>query len=237
MHELLDWDSSFFGVNVARLVNFSSPADVRSSEFCAAREQGIKLLYVSAVEPLSSDFTQLYGGELVDIKTTYQINFAKLDLHAASLGLAEPCSDLNTLPLSELEDLAVQSGEYSRFAIDHRIPRERFEALYKIWIRRSLNKEIAFEVLTISDADRVAGLITLGEKNGKADIGLLAVGASFRGKGYGQSLIHEAHKRFVIKGYKYGQVVTQGNNLAACNLYKKCGYEVGAREYFYHFWL
>ena len=39
--------------------------------------------------------------------------------------------------------LAIAAGEYSRFAVDRRFPREKSESLYRIWIQRSVSGEIA----------------------------------------------------------------------------------------------
>ena len=80
-------------------------------------------------------------------------------------------------------------------------------------------------------------MVTLGNKNGKGDIGLLAVGADYRGRNYGRILVQAAQKWFLTNGYQEGQVITQGDNYPAYHLYEKCGYSVEKVEYFYHFWL
>ena len=140
-------------------------------------------------------------------------------------------------PTAEIEKLSIQSGEYSRFSTDPNIPRDKFEALYKEWIHKSLNKEIADEVLVILDNTNVAGMITLGNKNDNGDIGLLSVDTRYRGKKYGEMLVRSAQTWFIRNGYKFGHVVTQADNTAACRLYTKCGYSVSKVEYFYHFWM
>jgi len=89
---------------------------------------------------------------------------------------------------NELEKLSIQSGKYSRYSVDKNIKRDKFEKLYTIWIKRSIGKEIADEVLVILDNGNIAGMITLGNKNGKGDIGLLAVESRFRGKNMVNSL-------------------------------------------------
>jgi dTDP-4-amino-4,6-dideoxy-D-galactose acyltransferase len=85
--------------------------------------------------------------------------------------------------------------------------------------------------------DRATGMITCGNKKGRGDIGLLAVDASQRGQGLGAKLVRGAQRWFVQNGFGVGQVVTQGSNRAACELYARCGYRVESVEYFYHIWL
>lgn len=141
------------------------------------------------------------------------------------------------MPIADLEALAIQSGPYSRFSVDPKLPEEKFIELYKIWINRSLKKEIADEVLVIREGENVVGMVTLGEKDGKGDIGLIAVERDRRGRKYGEALVRAAQCWFIRRGYEFGQAVTQGGNIPACSLYKKCGYSVEKVEYFYHFWL
>ena len=82
-----------------------------------------------------------------------------------------------------------------------------------------------------------AGLLTLGEKNGRADIGLLAVDAAVRGQRIGQQLVAAAHVQALAWGYTTLQVVTQGDNFPACRFYEKCGFTPESVEHIYHLWL
>ena len=95
---------------------------------------------------------------------------------------------------------------------------------------------MADAVLVIRESERIVGMISLGNKNGQGQIGLFAVDKGKRDKNYGQALVRTAHNWFIAKGYRIGQVVTQGDNIAACRLYEKCGYRVEKIENFYHFW-
>jgi dTDP-4-amino-4,6-dideoxy-D-galactose acyltransferase len=80
-------------------------------------------------------------------------------------------------------------------------------------------------------------MVTLDEENGRGNIGLIAVGRNYRGKEYGQKLVRASQRWFISHEYNHGQVVTQRQNLPACNLFSKCGYSIEKVEYFYHFWL
>jgi dTDP-4-amino-4,6-dideoxy-D-galactose acyltransferase len=80
-------------------------------------------------------------------------------------------------------------------------------------------------------------MATLGDKNERGDIGLLAVAADKRGQGLGIQIVNGALQEFKAKGYELAQVVTQQDNIPACRLYERCGFTVEKVENFYHFWL
>lgn len=238
-YRTLDWDTQFFGFKVAQITRPSLDPEQLTMILNSLQEAGVRLAYWPSETwvPEGSDrIVEKRGGYLVDEKTTFVV-----DVDNASLAQVVPIAVVQsydpTMATSDMVALAIQSGEYSRFALDPNIPRDKFIELYSIWINRSLNRELVDEVLVICEDMRVAGMITLGNKNGRGDIGLVAVDADFRGRGFGQNLVRAAQKWFFAERYTQVQVVTQGKNASACNLYKKCGFSIEKVEYFYHFWL
>lgn len=179
----------------------------------------------------SGDAVKRFGGNLADKKTPFAVDLRSLSVEGFASGdVVEAYAQAMTI--KDIEDLAIQSGEHSRFAVDPNTPGEKSVALYSTWSRRSIRKEIAEEVLVIRDRGRVVGMITLGDKNGRGDIGLIAVDKNYGGRQYGEKLVRAAQRWFVKNGYEFGQVVTQGVSPPACNLYKKCGYHVKKVGYF-----
>ena len=79
--------------------------------------------------------------------------------------------------------------------------------------------------------------MTLHEEGGTASIGLLAVGATMRGRGVGQQLVGAARQQAAAWGCARLQVVTQRANAPACGLYAKCGFEAVREQHVYHLWL
>jgi len=226
--ETLPWDSSFFKFPVARIVN---EINIFSFEIILQNlfENNISLAYYSTTTQLTGIENSLYNIRLVDRKTTFikQINAVPIDGHITFYS--------KTYPEKKLVQLAIESGIYSRFNIDEKIGRQNFEDLYTQWIIKSVSKEIANEVLVYKFADEITGFVTIGEKNNRADIGIIAVDAGFRGKGIGKALMLAA-ENICSKKHIYIQVVTQGDNIAACKLYESCGYTTEKVEYFYHLW-
>jgi dTDP-4-amino-4,6-dideoxy-D-galactose acyltransferase len=234
--EILEWDSEFFGIKAARINTPDLTEPELRTVLARLVAEGVRLVYWPAHNQCDDKAIGRLGGCLVDTKTTFVIDFRALDL-AAFLSTSIVEAYIPSMPAADLERLAIQSGAYSRFAVDPQFPREKFLALYSIWIARSLNREIATEVLVIREGAAVVGMVTLGEKNGRGDIGLIAVDERCRGRKYGETLVRAAQQWFIAQGYALGQVVTQGENRPACALYVKCGYTIDKIEYYYHFWL
>jgi dTDP-4-amino-4,6-dideoxy-D-galactose acyltransferase len=141
------------------------------------------------------------------------------------------------IPNLDLETLAFAAGTYSHFKIDPKFPTHLFYKLYKTWIANSTSGEIANAVLVVRRKEQIVGMITLGKKNGRGDIGLLAVSPDYRGQNIGTHLVQAAQVNFRRAGLQVSQVVTQTANKPACNLYENCGYQIEKIENFYHFWL
>ena len=102
------------------------------------------------------------------------------------------------MPEEDLYQLALQAGEFSRFALDPHFPPGKFQALYtENGCRKSLNKEIAEEILVIQNEGRIAGMVTLGKKGSQGNIGLIAVSSAFRGQQFGEILIRAAQLWYI----------------------------------------
>lgn len=232
--DFLDWDSEFLGIPVVRMSAATvDPRGLREG-IASLRMKGVGLVYLFLDAPLSERDAAQLRAYPVDEKLTYRIPIDG-SCHGEIAPAVTPY--IPEMPLGDLEDLALQSGLWSRFRVDPDFPREKFVELYRLWLRRSITKEIADEVLTISETRRVCALITLSEAGHTGRIGLLAVDAGFRGRGFGTQLVNAAKHWFWSRRLTYGEVVTQKANLAACKLYESCGFRVHRVEYLYHLWL
>lgn len=226
--EILPWDSDFFKFKVARIkehINLDNNKPLLKILF----ENDVNLVYYSSPDKLKIPESSFYTILLVDKKVTYSKEISNQHLN-------NKIESYNKhYPEEKLVTLAISSGIYSRFNTDERIGRQNFEALYSQWIFKSVAKEIAEEVLVYKENNDIQGFVTIGKKGNRADIGIIAVDPSFRGKGIGKALMFEA-ENFYYNKLDMIQVVTQGDNLPACKLYESCGYAVEKAEFFYHLW-
>ncbi|QJB39494.1 GNAT family N-acetyltransferase [Chitinophaga oryzae] len=227
-YERLSWDSDFFGFEVYRIQN--GHADVAQ---CLSDLKGrARLVYLAAAGETEAALLDTYNGRLADIKTTFEKDVE------GPVALSPFISSYTTNPAEEaLIRLGIESGVHSRFRVDDNFEEEKYKELYRLWVMNSVSRKIAKEVLVYRQQEQLSGLITLGEKGGKGDIGLVAVDPASRGKGVGMALMAAAEAWSRRQGYRQLQVVTQGANTPACNLYQKCGFHIARIEYFYHFWL
>lgn len=235
-YQWLDWDSRILGYPVARLTVPQLSAIELDKLLISLQQQGVKLVYWAADSNsmISQQAAQKLNGFLADHKVTYLCNLAELKERQLSAFQIEEYSA--ALPDAELIELAYLSGLYSRFRTDPNISDGQFKEIYSEWITNSVNKQIANKVLIIKNKDKLAGMITLGEKQQRGDIGLLAVDKQHQSMGIGAALVQAAQQDFALR-YQWSQVVTQAANKPACRLYERCGYQIEKIENFYHFWL
>ena len=98
-----------------------------------------------------------------------------------------PCNSSKTL-----RELAIASGEWSRFKVDSNIPEKVFHGIFGAWLDNSVNRSIADEVFvaTLSATCQDVGFITVKRQGDTVTIGLLAVDSSFR---FVNLMIHWVH--------------------------------------------
>lgn len=168
------------------------------------------------------------------------------DAAAAEQGPSAPASAISPV----LRELALASGEWSRFRIDTGIPRQVFEKMFEAWLRNSLNRSIADEVFLAveneSGQDDVVGFITvkLRSPGNEVNIGLLSVSNSHRRMGIASMLLSRAALWAIEKvgsnaatEVPFLSVVTQGANNAACCTYESFGFQLATMQDMYHAWL
>ncbi len=233
--QILEWDSNFFGFGTARVLPAYLEKETLEKILKKLQTRGIRLAYWSVESAASFEVNHL-GGRLVDRKVTYQRDL-RSSLPQPARMHAKVEEFRKGMPEDQLLALAVQAGEFSRFNRDPQFPHEKFMALYHEWMRKSLVGEMAEKVLIIQESNQIAGMVTLSSEDKHGEIGLIAIDEAFRGKGYGEALVHAAQDWSRQRGFAEAQVVTQRDNQPACRLYEKCGYTLKKLEYFYHFWL
>ncbi|HKR05935.1 MAG TPA: GNAT family N-acetyltransferase [Bacteroidia bacterium] len=239
-YKILDWDSAFFGYKVALLLQPAFDFNKVSNALQQLKKENAKLVYWSPANRIHENGDEQkiasLGGRLVDIKTIYEISLEGKS--ADEFKRDERVKEYtDTVTHPDLVSLAFESGIWSRFKVDERIGKQKFEELYTIWMEQSVTKKIAKTILVTVDGKRLTGMITLGEKNGAGNIGLVAVDANQRSKGLGYALFQEMFRWFIVHGYKKISVVTQEANESACRFYEKAGFKKVSAQEFYHFWL
>lgn len=236
--DMLAWDSNAFGFGVARIRDTVRSAESLSAVVRNLRERDVRLAYFACPweDAATRAIVAEHGGRLVDRKVTYAAICADITTGAAAPGVTT-LRYTGTEPDGTLIRLARQSGEYSRFRVDPAVETRVFEHIYDAWIRNSVSGDIADAVYVARLDGTDVGLVTVGERSGRGDIGLLSVDDRARRRGVGRTLIRVARDWTVARGLAAAQVVTQGENAAACALYESCGYHAERIVAVYHCWL
>jgi len=236
----LDWDSSFFGYKIGAseiLPEFSY------SDFLAVVEQaqaaGYKLVYLKSTDTISflnKEKAANYKLILADERLTYIMPIERTAAFAAVAPNVQKYQA--TAPDKQLINLALQSGAYSRFAIDPNFKNQEYKKLYTAWITRILTKEIPEEIWVSTDSDNnLVGFGTVGFDQQEAYMGLMAINENNRQTGIAHSFIQTARIRAAQAACTTLRMVTQKANLPACRLYEKSGFVLSKTEYLYHLWL
>lgn len=223
MLKRLDWDSDFFQLEVFRSVNRDFDEEImKELEFVLPTPS---LTYLFSDKELQLESL----GKAIDIKTTLfktveGSSVDTIDLYNPKMGY-----------YSEILDLAIQSGAYSRFKIDENISEDAFYEMYKQWIDKEISQANT-DIILEMESGEIAGFVSLTKEGELSRIGLVAVNESFRGKGIASKLLKKCDQIAWENGSKKILVTTQFQNIPAFKLYEKCGYEILEKKYIYHYW-
>jgi len=269
----LDLDTKLLGVETAvALSSLTSQGLKEAINECAA--SGVDLLYWTP-EPcrtanrdeqdlLESQpwFTGYAVANAVLFRQAVTMNPRSSSESAGSFSVSSVSPTDN--PEEALIELGLVSGENSRFRRDPALTRAQFEAMYRAWVRNSINRTAADDVLVCrKNGGEIAGMITLkfvNEKNHEingsgsnkenseersgveappptAVIGLLAVSPRFQRQGVGCFLMQAAFQRSEQLGARVIEVSTQEENVGAMHFYRAQGFEQVSRKTNYHIWI
>ncbi len=233
--ELLDWDSDFFGVPVARAnvraLDRDSAAEI--DRWCM--ERGVRCLYLllDADDEDSAAAADADGYRPVDVRLTL-----RHDLDPVPEPDPEaPIREAEPRDLEALTALAARSHRDSRFYHDGGFPRERCDALYSTWIadavrdpdrwvgvREVAAKAVGYEVVRPPDEERIAVME------------ILAVDDSHRREGIGRNLLAAGLRWGRSEGAIAVETATQERNRVSFETHLALGFSCTRREAWHHKW-
>jgi GNAT superfamily N-acetyltransferase len=238
--ERLPWDSSFWGLSIARVCGHSlTPRRAAAIDaWCA--EHGIACLYFLATfdDPLTVRSAEDARFRFVDARVTALITRERF---AAAVPAAPP-GEVAIRPVieSDVPSLCAISGQsyrMTRFHYDDHFPRDRCAQLYEHWIAASC-RGYADSVLVAAIDGAPVGYATchLPAGDAPARIGLIDVAAQVRRRGIGQALIGACLDWFGQHGVDRAIGVTQARNVAIQAFNDRCGFVTQSFQLWYHKW-
>ncbi len=231
----LDWDSNFFSKRIGRID--LTPADSEQDlENEIRSHQEYDLLYIFSDNQLLLPHKD-FRCKLADQKVTFIGNLTSNEpKKPENTNIIITESNHESTP-KELELLAYQSGEFSRFKTDTRFDPNDFYRLYKKWIDNSVSKEIADNIYIAFWKEIIAGFVTVQHTQDYSKIDLIAVDQDFQGHKIGSSLMDHIIYMSWQKGIKKIYVDTQAANIKACGFYLHKGFSKHKIVNIYHYWL
>lgn len=234
----LTWDSDFLGFKVAAVYadKINSDVDIILQNL---NYENYRLVYfISENEVVfSNNASSLYKIKPIDVKLTYKA-FVDDIIESNDCNNLVNVVNYSLMPANnDLIELAFQSGIYSRFKRDNDFAPNCYFSLYRIWLEKSLNRNIADEVFAYTENSKILGFITIVKCKDYGKIGLIAVAQEARGKNIGRKLILSGAKYLSDSKINTFYVATQNENHSACNFYRKIGFNLDKKEYYYHIWM
>ena len=226
---VLDWDSDFFGVPIARI----EPAALAAggvAEWCAERRIRCAYLLVDAGDAASLRLAGENGFRTVDVRVT--LTAARGGKPLKFDGVVRPATDADVPALAAIARAAHRD---SRFYADGQFDSARCDDLFAHWIERSCSGW-ADQVLVFEAGGRAAGYLTLHARGQRGEIGLVAVHEQSRGQGGASALLAHARRWFEARALTPVTVVTQGGNRGALGLYSAAGFDVTHIQVWHHRW-
>jgi dTDP-4-amino-4,6-dideoxy-D-galactose acyltransferase len=234
--EILEWDSNFFGVRIAR-INLKSPTvEELSRAVEEADRRKIDCVYwlADSDDPVAPRAALKSGFRLVDVRVTLERSLTGRD------EARDP--SLPKVRLFRQEDapklfqIAAQSHRDTRFFHDGNFAEERCAALYEEWIRKASSSNSDAVLVAEVDGQSAGYCVARTAQNSEGNISLIAVDSRYRRAGVGTTLVRAAFDHFRKSGASMATVVTQARNIASQRLYHRCGFITRSMQLWYHRW-
>jgi dTDP-4-amino-4,6-dideoxy-D-galactose acyltransferase len=239
--DILDWDTSFWGVPIARIRGDTLTTGRAAMIDRWAIGHGVRCLYFLArIEDAETlRVAEASKFDIVDLRTT--LTFVSAD-RPPQFDHQPPNSTVairehHPLDIPALRAITGDCYHDSRFYRDPHFERARCRALYETWITRSC-EGYADLVLVAEVGGVVSGFISchLTRESSSGTIGLVGVSPQARNLRVGQALVCDALSWLTAQGAREVSVVTQGRNVAAQRLYQRCGFHYSAEQIWFHKW-
>lgn len=213
----LPFDSSLFGYSVGKclLNGFWDESDFLE------KAKKYRLVYIFSNKSIPTISGRIH---LADIRLTFEKELRQLE--STQTYVPTYSGELT----SELLELALESGIFSRFRTDPAFDQDEYKKLYTLWIKNALGNQ---EVLL---AESYTGFVSCPILGDKAQIGLIAVAPNRRGEGWGKKLVRAAENFAFDQGAKVMTIGTQNSNVPAIKLYQSMGYRLVDQLWVYHYW-
>jgi dTDP-4-amino-4,6-dideoxy-D-galactose acyltransferase len=233
----LEWDSSFFGFPIARVLVDIKSSLINNKIDNWAKDNKVRCLYYlcDANNTECTEIAEDNGYRLRDLRTTleWSSKFAPQAFLPVTSSIAIRPYEKYDLP--GLKELAREAYNTSRFCRDPHFPDSKCVEMYAIWLEKCI-KDRSFKTFVAVLDGELAGYISIKNSRTKGEIILFAVRGKLHRHGIGSLLLKKAVSYFKREGYGQISVVTQGINIKALRLYTSQCFSPATIELWFHKW-
>jgi dTDP-4-amino-4,6-dideoxy-D-galactose acyltransferase len=235
--EFLEWDSEFFGLQIARLHGFQlRPEEIAAIDrWCVAERIDCLYFLADCGCPETIATVERNGFGCKDVRVTYEWKSA---LRARGvrprIGGDVTVRERQGSDIEALAAIARSVHTATRFFFDSRFDPNRAAVLYETWIRQACERDHVF--VGVAQGDPAGYLTCQITEAGAGCIGLSAVATRYHGQGIGRAMMEAALEWFAGRGISDIRVVTQGRNVAAHRFYQSAGFLTRSVESWFHKW-
>lgn len=242
--QFLVWDTDFFGKRIGLVRgNYLTPERAQAIDIWA-HENAVDCLYFLANtdNPPTIRLAEDAGFRFQSVRLWLERTLEDLDaiMFPPVEGLV--LRPAQTADIEVLRPIARHSYTWTRFYNDPCFSEAQCEALYDIWLTRSIQREIADEVIVAEQDGVPVGYVT-SKLNKTAEeqavdgvIMLVGVGESQRGNKIGHRTMHATMVWLASQGVPMVSLATQGHNVAAVRFYERLGFTARSTQFWYHKW-
>ena len=225
----LDWDSEFWGFEVAS-VAAEAAGLVEAAQGCDDAGIACSYLLVDAPEAERLRAAQSAGWRYVDTRIELRRESAP-----PSDGAEGRIRTASSDDLAALEGIARDAFAMTRFHVDTRFDRSRADELYATWVRERLDGDGL--VVTADAGGEVAGFMAGRlDATGDARHELIAVAPAHRGRGLGGALSDALSRQLRERGARHDGTATQAANLPGLRMFASRGFEIESFHHWLHRW-
>jgi dTDP-4-amino-4,6-dideoxy-D-galactose acyltransferase len=233
MIKKLEWDSNFFGFNIADLdSNFKFDKYIF---YDYIKINNVKLIQC-CIDIGNRDYINILENEqfnFIDLNLTFSLKIkdeAKIDINSKLVLEKSKVEEKESL--IKIADKSFLGSRYNFCNFDI----NKVNDMYKIWINKSIDGKFDDECLSLKLENKVIGFITLKYhyENKSVRIGLIATTKENRFNGYGKRMINLLKNYLLEKGIFNISVSTQGGNKIAQNFYISSDFRIDNIKSWYY---
>ena len=235
----LEWDSSFFGLNIAYLSSTCLTENIENYVKNFIVLNNIKLLQFkcNCHDVFSVKLAEDNNYSFVDIRLTMEKSIDdSIFIEDQIEGLIVQKAVESDIKI--LEEFSRDIYATSRYYYDNNFNIDKLEEFYCGWIRKAvLGLFDDFCYALYKDGLPIGFCSIKLNKGNSASIGIVGLNQNYSGLGLGRYMLNNVVQALYKDGITYIDVVTQGRNYGAQRLYQRCGFITRSTELWYHKWL